>query len=149
MSEVKKSDFWVVNEVSRILNLGEFGKMEHFMGGTVKFLTREIAVAKRSIDNAKFNLESKVDLLEEKIKDAEEALVDSYTSIPQDKIKSNADQVKFRETYLANIDTADSLVMGLKEELAEEKEKTAKIIKDAEAEIAVRKVRIKMLKSGK
>lgn len=149
MSEVKKSNFWLVNEVAKMLNLGEFGKLENFVGKTVKFLEREMDVAERSISTANFNFKSKKETLEEKIEDAEISLRESYTNIDPASIKTNDDQKAFREKYLSKIDKAEAKVLGLQEELKAEKDKLRAEVDDLKEEIAVRKRRISQLETGK
>lgn len=146
--KVKKSDYAIVNAVVLALNLGDYAKVENTVIKTARKLKREVDTAERSIDNAKHNYESKKSEMDEKLEDAQSAVEDAYTSLDPEKLKTNEQQNNFIETYLAAIDAAEGVVLGIEEKMEEQKEKYEETVKGFEKQIAVRKKRISRLEKG-
>ena len=74
-TEVKPvSEFYIVNAVAKLANLGDWAKVENFVSKTVKVLESEIVTAERNIVNAKHNATNSMIVLKENLEDAEAEL---------------------------------------------------------------------------
>ena len=142
------SDLAIVNTICAKLNLGDFGKVQNFFDKTVSTLKREVETAERSKKNELHNLETKLSGLKEELEDAQDSVEDAYTNLDPANLKTNEAQRIYMETYLASIDSAESVVLGLEKNIERVQEASDKVIENLDKQIAVRQTRIDRLTKG-
>ena len=149
-TEVKPvSEFYIVNAVAKLANLGDWAKVENFVSKTVKVLESEIVTAERNIVNAKHNATNSMIVLKENLEDAEAELEDTFVSINLSKIQNNKDAASYREDYLSSISKANKVIELAKKDIEVQKIAAEKIIEEYNKEISIRKSYIKSLSKGK
>lgn len=132
------SKFPIVNAAAAFFNLGDSGKMDSFIGRTIRTLTSEIETLERSKSNEKHNLEAKLSELNERLEDAEDALDESYLNFPPEKIKTNEEQRAYLDEYLDVINKKEAVVLGIKKSIEDEQTASDDLIAQKDAQIAVR-----------
>ena len=147
--EVKApSKFAIVNKAVAALNLGDYGKIEGFVGRTADILKREQETAERSIENAKHNWKTELVVLNEELEDAETAVEESYCNLDPEKLKDNAAQRSFREQYLTSLDQAEAVVAGIEAKIEKEKDSHEEKVAKYQKQVDIRVKRIKRLTKG-
>jgi len=143
----KKSKYAIVNLVCKILNLGEYAKVENFVSKVITTLTREISSLKRNQGTLQLHFDNRMLELEEELEDLNKELEDAYADINPEKLSNNAEMNSYMDKYLGvlskiekKIERQKDVIDACKEEF---KDKSKNIIND----IAWRQKRIKKLSS--
>jgi hypothetical protein len=136
-TETKKST-GLVARIMAMLNLGEAGKIQHFVDKQIKSFTREKDQLLRNIEIEEYNSKIELEKLEEELEDAILAVESEYTNIRVKDINTNADQDSFAKTFWSRIRSAEGKVKSIEAKIKDHKERTEKEIDSIKEEIAVR-----------
>ena len=142
------SDLAIVNTICAKLNLGDFGKVQNFFDKTISTLKREVETAERSKKNEQHNTETKLADLKEELEDAQSSVEDAYSNVDPENLKTNEAQRSYMETYLAGIDFAEAIVLGIEKRIESVQEASSKVIENLDKQITVRQTRITRLTKG-
>jgi uncharacterized protein YPO0396 len=142
---VPASQFAIVNKVAAMLNLGDYGKVEHFITKVVTKLGREVDNLETSVKNERHILKGKLSKEQENLQDAKETLEETYLNIDPKALKTNADQRAAIEPYLDAINSAEITVKTVEDAIEALTEASNETVKDLKEEIQVRKDRISLI----
>lgn len=127
------------------LNLGEEGKLMHFLDKLKKNLEKDIKSLNKNIDTYKSRLADKEEEINEKLVDAKTELEDNLENITAEDVKSMEAQNNFVNVFWNRYEEAQSKVKRLEKQLEEEKKHTQSLIENAEEQIAERQARIEKI----
>ena len=132
----------LVERILAALNLGESGKIQHFVDKQVRNYNREIVALERNIANEKYAQETELTSLKEKLEDAQAAVESAYTDITPANVETNKAQDEFGEIYWSKITSAEKTVESIEKQIQLLEEATQERIKVHQKEIDERKRRL-------
>ena len=145
--KTQKSKFAIVNLVCKLLNLGEFAKIENFVTRVIKTLTSEVKNIERNIETVELGFRNITLEYQDKVEDLEGYIEEAYANIDPEALKNNDAMDKYMEAYLKNIAKLENELTRLESTYNKDKESHENIIKDFKADINWRLKRINKLSS--
>lgn len=127
------------------LNLGEEGKLMHFLDKLKKNLEKDIKSLNKNIDTYKSRLADKEEEINEKLVDAKTELEDNLENITAEDVKSMEAQNNFVDVFWDRYEESQSKIKSLEKQLEEERKHTQSLIENAEEQIAERQARIEKI----
>lgn len=118
----KVSEFKLVKEILALVNGGDQGKLDSFFSKIKKTLIRDVKALTQNLKVLEHGFTTTMEELGEQLEDAEQFLNDAYLSVDPTKIKTNAEQNAYMNTYLEAIKDATYTVNSIKDEKTKEKE---------------------------
>ena len=119
---VVEAMYAVSRTVASMLNIGDAGKVDSFIGKIEKKTSRNISGLEQNIKSIEFNLANQEEKLNEDLQDAQEELKASYSAIDVDSIKTNQEQTDYIPTYLGNINKKKKAVKSVEDQIKTVKE---------------------------
>ena len=127
------------------LNLGEEGKLMHFLDKLKKNLEKDIKSLNKNIDTYKSRLADKEEEINEKLVDARTELEDNLENITAEDVKSMEAQNNFVNVFWDRYEESQSKVKSLEKQLEKERKEKQSYIENAEEQIAERQARIEKI----
>lgn len=138
MKTEAKNKLTLVERIMAKLNLGEAGKIQHFVDKQIKTLSREKDQLKRNIEIEQYNVKVELEKLEEQLEDAKSNAEDSYMNIVVENVATNALQEDYAKAFWARVNSAEKAVAKLEQQIKDVNESLDKTIKSINEEIEIR-----------
>ena len=142
---VTTSKLSIVNKIMAALNLGDNGKLDSFFGRAVKQLKREITQYKSNLSTELVARNIQKEDLEASLEDATGDLEAAYLQIDVKELNNNAAQDAYREQYFDRIESAESKITSLTNDLKDLNTEIKDLTKTYDEKIQVRLDRIERI----
>jgi len=109
-NKVTKNRFSLTDKVLAFFNLTDGGKVDSFLIGLEKSLSRTIKTINQNINTKVLEHESVLEDISDSIEDAKLAVEDAWKNINPEKLGSKSEQKDFQEDFMRSIESAEARV---------------------------------------
>lgn len=136
----------IVAKIMAALKLGEEGKIGSFFNKLESDFKRQIKLIEHNLDAEDLEFEHNLSSLEEKLEDAVAAVESAWMNVTADNVATNSAQDSFKESYLYNIERAETRVKDLQADIKDLNARHERIMKDLNEQIEKYEARLARIK---
>lgn len=136
----------IVAKIMAALKLGEEGKIGSFFNKLESDFKRQIKLIEHNLDAEDLEFDHNLSSLEEKLEDAVAAVESAWMNVTADNVATNSAQDSFKESYLYNIERAETRVKDLETDIKDLKARHERTMKDLNEQIEKYEARLTRIK---